>query len=64
MCIVIEKPKESYFCFDHRQYDIEVAVMRKRMEKLLCKVEETPLEIAYDKFKDSLKKINHENLKK
>ena len=63
MCIVIEKPKENYFCFDHEQYDKEVALMRKRIEKVLHKVDETPLEVAYDKFKESLQNINHEKLK-
>lgn len=62
--MTIEKPKECFFYFDHEQYDREVALMRKRIQNLLVKVEEAPLEAAYDRFKESLKKNNHENLKK
>lgn len=64
MCLTIEKPRECFFSFDHEQYDKEVALMRRRIQNLLNKVEESPLEMAYDKFKESLKKVNHENLKK
>lgn len=41
MCTTVERPTEYYFFFDHKQYDKEVALMRKRIEKLLHKVEDT-----------------------
>lgn len=63
MCVTIDKPKDPFYSFN-QQYDLEVALMRKRIQSLLLKVEEAPLEVAYDKFKESLKKVNHENLKK
>lgn len=45
MCTIVEKPKPCYFLFDHEQYDKEVALMRKRIEKMLHKVEETKKEL-------------------
>lgn len=64
MCLTIEKPRECFFSFDHEQYDKEVALMRKRIQNLLIKVEENPLDNSYNRFKESLKRNNHENLKK
>lgn len=63
MCISVETIKPNYFCFDHEQYDKEVALMRKRMEKLLKKVEKNDINLSYHKFTESLKNIDHENLK-
>lgn len=64
MCIAIEKPKQTYFCFDHEQYDAEVALMRKRIQKLMKKVEKNDIDLNYSNFRESLKNTNHENLKK
>lgn len=64
MCIAIEKPKNYCFSFNQQQYYLEVALMRKRIENLLNTVENIPFEVAYDKFKESLKNTDHENLKK
>lgn len=67
MCITIEKPKKNYFSFDREQYDAELALMRKRIEKMMNKVEKTNVKVyqnsTYKQFKESLKDINHENLK-
>ena len=41
MCTTVEKPKDFCFYFNHDQYDKEVLLMRKRIEKILHKVEET-----------------------
>jgi len=69
MCITIEKPKT---CYLSEQYEKEVELMRKRISTLLYKVEENPLNLVftnqppfnYHQFKESLKNIDHENLKK
>lgn len=71
MCLTVEKIQPNYFCFDHDQYDKEVALMRKRINKLLNKVESEPLKnifenqkpISFQEFKESVKNINHEKLK-
>lgn len=67
MCITIEKTKTNYFSFDREQYDAELALMRKRIEKMMNKVEKTNVKVyqnsTYKQFKESLKDINHENLK-
>lgn len=67
MCITIEELQPNYFCFDHQQYDEEVALMRKRIEKIMTKVEKTNLKVyklsTYEEFKNSIIEGNHENLK-
>jgi hypothetical protein len=39
MCISIDKIKPRYFYFSHEQYDKEVAIMKKNIEKLNRKIE-------------------------
>lgn len=41
MCTTIERQKKSFCEIYQEQYDKEVALMRKRIEKLINKVEQT-----------------------
>lgn len=65
MCTTaINKPEEFIFYFDKDQLDNEVKLFRKRMKKLLEKVEKNDDKLSYSKFKDSLRNIDHDNLKR
>lgn len=70
MCTTVKEPKEQLFCFDTEQLDAELFLFRKRMEKLLKKVERNESTIAFldkgynfQQFKESIRE-NNENLKK
>ena len=64
MCTTaIKKPEEFIFYFDKEQLDNEVQLFRSQMKKLLKKVEKNDDKLCYSKFKESLKNIDHENLK-
>lgn len=43
MCLTIEKPRDSFLASCQQQYDLEVALMRKRIEKLNKKIEKNKL---------------------
>lgn len=70
MCVTVETSEKDFFCFDRENYEKEVALFRRRMNALLNKVEQNENIKIFDKgnnykeFKESLKNINHENLKK
>lgn len=67
MCnsVFIEPYNEELECRKLILQSIECALKRgdEIFEKLVAKEKESP-EVSYHKFKESLKKINHENLKK
>lgn len=64
MCVTIQTQGKDFICFDSEEYYKELALMRKRMAKLLEKVEQNDIDETYRKFKNSLNDNNHENLKK
>lgn len=64
MCVTVEKLPIDFVLFTNDQYEKEVALMRKRMEKLLKKVEKNDDKLCYENFKKGLSKIDHQNLKK
>jgi hypothetical protein len=64
MCVTTQNLPVNFIFLANEQYEKEVALMRKRMEKLLKKVEKNDEKLCYDKFKASLSKIDHKNLKR
>lgn len=64
MCVTVNVIGKDFLCFDQSEYLKEIELMHKRMEKLLKKVEKNDSKFCYEKFKEGLKKIDHENLKK
>lgn len=63
MCTVAKKQIDFSFSFDTKQLDEEIIIFRKRINKIICKDKKVPNTVTYHEFLDSLKNINHENLK-
>lgn len=65
MCTIAENPNiEFSLSFNMDHVDKEIATFHKNVSKLLKKVDKNEPKLCYDKFIQSLKKIDHENLKK
>lgn len=70
MCVSINSQTKDFLCFDHSQYEKEIALFHEMKEKLLKKVEKNESKLvlldkgnSFQQFKDSLKNIDHQNLK-
>jgi len=65
-CDIFQIDKKELECRRLIMQSIECALKRgdEVFEKLISKDNSVPNTVAYDKFKTSLKNIDHENLKK
>lgn len=65
MCTIAETQNIDFSLnFNFNQVDKEIETFHKSIAKLIKKVDKNEPKLCYDKFKESLKKIDHENLKK
>lgn len=70
MCVSINTNEKDFLCFDHSQYEREIALFHEMKEKLLKKVEKNDSKLifadknnSFQQFKKSIRDSN-ENLKK